>query len=423
MESKKLGFWSIVLLGINGIIGSGIFLLPNKAMAIIGPASLLVMLFDMLLVLAITFCFAEASGLFKENGGAYIYAKEAFGDFIGYEVGFLSWATRIIAFSTMSVGFATALGGLIPSLNTVMMKNIIISVIFIVLAVINLLGIKLYEVIQNLATIAKILPFILFIGMGIFYIEPVNFTPLVPNGVYTPGSFGAAAVMLFFAFTGFESLAVAAAEMENPQKNLPKATLITIFTVSAIYILLLACAIGIMGYELADTTAPVQAAFTRIAGAFGTTIVAAGTLISIGALCIASSFITPHSGLALAEQHMLPAFMAKRNRFGAPYWCIIVSTIVAMLIGYTGGFAFLASISVVSRFSQYIPTCLSIMVFRKKMPDAPRVFKIPFGPVIPVIALLVSFWLLAQAKPQQLIIGFGAAIVALPFYFLVHRKK
>ena len=423
MESKKLGFWSIVLLGINGIIGSGIFLLPNKAMAIIGPASLLVRLFDMLLVLAITFCFAEASGLFKENGGAYIYAKEAFGDFIGYEVGFLSWATRIIAFSTMSVGFATALGGLIPSLNTVMMKNIIISVIFIVLAVINLLGIKLYEVIQNLATIAKILPFILFIGMGIFYIEPVNFTPLVPNGVYTPGSFGAAAVMLFFAFTGFESLAVAAAEMENPQKNLPKATLITIFTVSAIYILLLACAIGIMGYELADTTAPVQAAFTRIAGAFGTTIVAAGTLISIGALCIASSFITPHSGLALAEQHMLPAFMAKRNRFGAPYWCIIVSTIVAMLIGYTGGFAFLASISVVSRFSQYIPTCLSIMVFRKKMPDAPRVFKIPFGPVIPVIALLVSFWLLAQAKPQQLLIGFGAAIVALPFYFLVHRKK
>lgn len=423
MESKKLGFWSIVLLGINGIIGSGIFLLPNKAMAIIGPASLLVMLFDMLLVLAITFCFAEASGLFKENGGAYIYAKEAFGDFIGYEVGFLSWATRIIAFSTMSVGFATALGGLIPSLNTVMMKNIIISVIFIVLAVINLLGIKLYEVIQNLATIAKILPFILFIGMGVFYIEPVNFTPLVPNGVYTPGSFGAAAVMLFFAFTGFESLAVAAAEMENPQKNLPKATLITIFTVSAIYILLLACAIGIMGYELADTTSPVQAAFTRIAGAFGTTIVAAGTLISIGALCIASSFITPHSGLALAEQHMLPAFMAKRNRFGAPYWCIIVSTIVAMLIGYTGGFAFLASISVVSRFSQYIPTCLSIMVFRKKMPDAPRVFKIPFGPVIPVIALLVSFWLLAQAKPQQLLIGFGAAIVALPFYFLVHRKK
>lgn len=170
MESQKLGFWSIVLLGINGIIGSGIFLLPNKAMAIIGPASLLVMLFDMLLVLAITFCFAEAGGLFKENGGAYIYAKEAFGDFVGYEVGFLSWATRIIAFATMAVGFATALGGIVPALSSDMMKNVIVSVIFLVLAVINLLGIKLYEVIQNVATIAKLLPFVLFIGIGIFYI-------------------------------------------------------------------------------------------------------------------------------------------------------------------------------------------------------------------------------------------------------------
>lgn len=423
MEAKKLGFWSIVLLGINGIIGSGIFLLPNKAMALIGPASLLVMIFDMLLVLAITFCFAEAAGLFKDNGGPYIYAKAAFGDFIGYEVGFLTWITRIIAFSTMGVGFATALGGVIPSLATPFMKNIIVTIIFVVLAAINLRGIKLYEVIQNVATIAKIVPFVLFIGIGIFFIQPAHFTPLFPGGSYTPGTFGAAAVMLFFTFTGFESLAVAAGEMENPQKNLPRATLVTIFVVSAIYILLLACSIGIMGYELADTTAPVQDAFGRIAGVFGTTVIAAGTLISIGALCIASSFITPHSGLAMAEQGMLPAVMARRNRYGAPYWCIIVSTVVAALIAYTGGFAFLASISVVSRFSQYIPTCLSIPVFRKTMPNAPRAFKIPFGPVIPAIAVLVSLWLLTQATMQQLIMGLGAAIIAVPFYFLVHKKK
>ena len=93
MSKGKMGFWTIVLFGINSIIGSGIFLLPNNAMSIIGPASLGVLLFDMLLVLAMTFCFAEASGLFKDNGGPYIYAKEAFGNFIGYEVGFLTWIT------------------------------------------------------------------------------------------------------------------------------------------------------------------------------------------------------------------------------------------------------------------------------------------------------------------------------------------
>lgn len=423
MGSNKLGFWSIVLLGINGIIGSGIFLLPNKAVDLIGPASLLVMIFDMFLVLAITFCFAEASGLFKDNGGAYIYAKEAFGDFIGYEVGFLTWMTRVIAFSTMGVGFATALAGIMPSLADDFMKNVIVTVIFAILAGVNLFGVPLYKIVQNVATIAKLVPFVLFIGIGIFFIEPSNFTPLFPGGEYTPGTFGAAAVMLFFAFTGFESIAVAAAEMENPQKNLPRATIITIFVVAAIYVLLLAVAIGIMGYELADTTAPVQEAFGRVAGSFGTAVIAAGTLISIGSLCIGSSFVTPHSCLALAEQKMLPQFIAARNRYGAPYWAIIISTVIAALIAYTGSFTYLASISVVSRFSQYIPTCLSIPVFRKKMPDAPRAFKIPGGPVIPVVAVLVSVWLLAQATMQQLVMGLGAAIVAVPFYYFVHKKK
>ena len=140
MSKGKMGFWTIVLFGINSIIGSGIFLLPNNAMSIIGPASLGVLLFDMLLVLAMTFCFAEASGLFKDNGGPYIYAKEAFGNFIGYEVGFLTWITRIIAFSTMGVGFATALGGIMPELSTPLMKNIIVTVIFALLAIMNLFG-------------------------------------------------------------------------------------------------------------------------------------------------------------------------------------------------------------------------------------------------------------------------------------------
>lgn len=423
MEKNKLGFWSIVLLGINGIIGSGIFLLPNKAMALIGPASLLVMIFDMFLVLAITFCFAEASGLFKDNGGAYIYAKKAFGNFFGYEVGFLSWMTRIIAYATMSVGFATALAGVFPSLGTPLMKDIIVTVILVLLAIVNLLGLELYKIVQNAATIAKIIPFILFIGMGIFYIQPANFEPFFPGGTYTPGTFGAAAVMLFFAFTGFESIAIAAAEMENPQKNLPKATLVTIFIVSAIYLLLLTCAIGIMGYGLADTKAPVQEAFGRIAGTFGTTIVAAGTLVSIGGLCIGSSFITPHSCLALAQKQMMPAFMARENRFGAPHWCIIISTLIAMLIAYTGSFTFLASISVVSRFSQYIPTCLAILVFRKTMADTPRAFKIPFGPVIPVIAVLVSLWLLSQATFQQIAMGLGAAVIAVPFYWFIRKNQ
>jgi amino acid transporter len=422
MSTGKLGFWSIVLLGINNIIGSGIFLLPNKAMGLIGPASLLVLLFDMLLVLAIVFCFAEASGLFSEDGGPYIYAHKAFGNFVGYEVGFLTWISRCIAYSTMGAGFATALAGVIPELNNPFMKNVIITVYFILLAIINIMGVQLYKIVQNAATIAKVVPFVLFICMGVFYIQPANFTPLFPGGSYQPGTFGTAAVLLFFAFTGFESIVVAAAEMDNPQKNLPKATLVTIFIVSAIYILLLTCAIGIMGYELSDTNTPVQEAFGRIAGVFGSSVVAAGTIISTGGLCIGSSFITPHSALALAQKKMLPAFMAKENQHGAPHWCIIITTVISILVAYTGSFTFLASLSVVARFSQYIPTCLAVLVFRKTMPDAPRSFKVPGGPVIPLAAVLVSLWLLSNASGFQLLVGLGAALIAVPFYYFIRKN-
>ena len=102
---NKLGFWSIILLGINSIIGSGIFLLPNRAYKLVGVQSLSVILFDAILVLSIALCFAEAGGMFKKNGGPYVYAKEAFGEFVGFEVGFMKWIIRIIAWAAMAAAF------------------------------------------------------------------------------------------------------------------------------------------------------------------------------------------------------------------------------------------------------------------------------------------------------------------------------
>lgn len=107
-DKKKLGLWSIVLLGINAVIGSGIFLLPGKAMKLMGPGSIWVYVFDMILVMSMALCFAEVSGIFNKNGGPYVYAKEAFGNFIGFEVGIMKWAVGIIAWATMAVGFPTA---------------------------------------------------------------------------------------------------------------------------------------------------------------------------------------------------------------------------------------------------------------------------------------------------------------------------
>lgn len=418
-NKKKIGFWSIVLLGINSIIGSGIFLLPNQAMELIGPASLGVILFDMLLVVSIALSFAEVGGMFSKNGGPYVYAKEAFGSFVGFEVGFMKWAIGIIAWATMAVGFVTALSAVWPAAGEGMMKNIIIIVILGGLGIINILGVSISKILNNIITVGKLVPLFIFIAVGIFFIKGANFTPVFPGGVYQGGSFGAAALLIFYAFTGFESIAVAAEDMENPEKNIPKAIITVMIIVSVVYLLIQAVSIGILGEQLALTKTPVADASAVFLGSWGGILVTAGTLISIGGINIAASFITPRTAVALAEDGLLPKCLNKYNKKGTPYIAIIVTVALTIPVALSGSFTKLAAISVVSRFAQYVPTCLSVLVLRKKRPDLKSSFRIPLGPVIPILAVVVSGWLLVQSSMEKILWGLGGLIIGVPIYLLM----
>ncbi|WP_099192410.1 APC family permease [Tepidibacter mesophilus] len=420
---KKFGFWSIVLLGINAIIGSGIFLLPNKAMSIIGPASMWVILFDMLLVVSIALCFAEVGGMFKKNGGPYVYAKEAFGDFIGFEVGFMKWAISIIAWAAMSVAFTTALGNIFPQTQDPTIKNAIILTILIGLGALNILGVNISKMMNNIITLGKLIPLIMFVVVGIFFIKGSNFTPMFPSGTYEAGTFGSSALLIFYAFTGFESIAVAAEDMENPQKNIPKAIITVLAIVSVFYLLIQAVSIGVLGTDLANTATPVADAAKIFLGPVGGAIVTAGTLISIGGINIAASFITPRSGVALAEDGLIPKVIAKNGRFGTPTLAIVITVGLAIPLALSGSFAKLAAISVVSRFAQYVPTCLAVIVLRKKRPDLQSTFRVPFGSVIPVIAVAVSGWLLTQTTMEKIMWGLGGLILGVPIYLIMKKSN
>ncbi|GLB46406.1 amino acid permease [Philodulcilactobacillus myokoensis] len=424
-KANQLNFLSIVMLGINAIIGSGIFLLPTTGMKLFGPASILILIFDAILAFTIGMCFAECSGLFDETGGSYIYADAAFGHFIGYEVGIAAWVIRIIAEASMYVALATAIGGFFPSLNTPVAKNVIVSIIAILLMALNISGIRMTAILNNVVTAGKLIPIILVIVLGLFFIHPANFHPFFVPKLTTSGNFSNAALTLFYIFTGFEGLVVTAGDMKNVKKNLPRAVMLVLSIVAAIYILVMVACIGVLGKGLANTTVPLQATLTRIMGPFGGILILIGSVLSIGGICIAQSFITPRSVVALSKHGITPKFFEKTNKRDAPYVAIIFSTILVLLLAYTGTFTKLAQISAVSRFAQFIPTCIAVIVFRHKMKNAKRSFKLPFGPVIPIIAVLVSLWLLINTDPSKLIWGFGSLIIAIPFYFVTraYRKR
>lgn len=421
-KKDKFGLWSIVLLGINGIIGTGIFLLPNRAYALMGPSSLLILLFDAFLAGCLALCFAEVAGFFSRNGGPYLYAKAAFGDFVGYEVGVLKLVVTIIAWAAMAVGFATALGAAFPFFAGDTMKNLIAAVLIGGLTIMNIAGVKISKILNNIMTISKLVPLCVFIAVGLFFVNGSNFTPFVPTHM-ADGAFANAAITMFFAYTGFEAIAVAAEDFKDPKKDLPRGIILTMIIVTIIYMLVVGISIGILGPDLAVDKAPIQTAFGRAVGPVGAYFILIGTLFSMGGINLAESFIAPRACTSLVEDGMLPAFLNRRTSWGTPWASSVVVAILSILLAWSGSFTTLAAISAVSRFTQYLPTVLSVIVFRRKWKDRERTYKIPGGIFVPVVAFLTSLWMLSNAKPMQLVWGLGGILVIAPYYLVYKKKK
>lgn len=423
---KKLGFYSVFFLGINSIIGSGIFLLPNKAYSDVGTASILVILLNTLLALTLALCFAESASRFSRNGSAFVYAKEAFGNFVGFEVGIFTWFIGIASFSAEVQGLLTALASLYPSFNDPFINKISVIIICIFLGLLNYSGVKFSKILNNVITVSKLIPLFFFVILGVFFIKGSEFTPILPkmmDGLST-GMFGAATLTIFYAFTGFDLMAVASEDMDNPKKNLPKAIISAIAFCSIFYLLIMMVSIGTLGDKLGSTSVPIAAATAAMIGNAGFMFITIGSLVSISGITIALSFIAPHSAQALAENGYLPAIFKEKSRFDTPGYAIALTTLIVIALATYGNFIFLAGLTVVARLVEYIPTALSVIILRRKADAPPANYQIPFGYLIPGFALVVALWLLFQASTEKLLFGAGGLVLGMIFYriFLANKK-
>lgn len=422
-SKSRLGLVSIVLLGINTMIGTGIFLLPSKPMELVGPSSVLVYILVTLIVSAIALCFAECASFFSRNGAAYLYAKEAFGDFVGFQVGMLKWVVAIIAWAALATGFVMILGELWQPATQEPIRSVLITALVGGLGILNILGVKHVKCINNIVAVTKLAPLLFFIFLGLFYIEYDNFTPFVRTDMEI-GSIGEASLIIFFAFSGFETIAVAAEDMDNPRRNIPIAILIVLAISSLIYFLVQMVVVGVLGPALATSITPIADAASRFFGDYGRLFILISTLISSIGINIASSFITPRSAVVLAEDRLIPSFLSQNNSYGTPTAAIVISVILTILAALSGSFMKLAAISVVARLCQYIPTCLAVFVLRKKYGQSGMQFPRTFMVAIPVLGVLFTFWLLSNASIDELIWGAGAIVLCIPIYlFMRHGKR
>ncbi|MHC4067661.1 MAG: APC family permease [Planctomycetota bacterium] len=405
--------WEIVALALNDVVGSGVYLLPAAAAALLGFASLWAVALAGLAVLLILLCFAEASSYFDQPGGAYLYTRTAFGELPGFLVGWMTWLARVASVASLSVGFSQALGFLWPAAETGWGRVAAIVLPVLLLTVINVIGVKAGARMAVLLVVGKIVPLLVLVGAGLFAARREVALGQVASG---DGGLGEAALLLLFAYAGFENTSAPAGEYRRPRLDIPFALLTQITCVTLLYAAVQWVALGTVP-DLGASSTPLADSARTILGSWGGWLLTAGAAISILGTNGNTVLAGPRYLFALARDGFGPRFLARVHPdYRTPAAAVIFQTAVALPLALSGTFVGLAALSVVARLVTYLGTAAAVPVLRRRFASAPTGFRLPGGLLIPAAASLLSVGLAASATTRSLLAGAAALAVGLLIY-------
>ncbi len=410
--------WDLVALNVNLIVGAGIFGLPSRVFALAGPATLLAYAVCAIAVLAIVLCFAEVGSRFDRAGGPYLYAHQAFGPLVAFEVGWLRWCAAVLAFAANANLLAGYLGFVWPAAESGVGRVLVIAVTVLALMTINVRGVRGGALVSNVLAAGKLVPLLLFVLVGSFFVEPSRLALAAPASLDV---LSASSLVLLYAFVGFESRGIPAGETREPQRSLPFALIITLALVTVLYVSIQIVCAGTLP-DLADSTRPLADASRAFLGPAGGLLLVAGAMVSITGNLNGQMLVTPRLVFAMAENRQLPGFLATvHERFRTPHWAIVSTSAVALVLAFSSTFLGLATLSVMARLVVFAVTCAALPVFRRRGSVAAPAFRVPAGNLVAAIAVLLCAWLLASSSRHDALVGAGAAAAGLLFFALGKR--
>ena len=419
---RGISRWSLIAVAINGTIGAGIFGLPSKVFAQTGAYSLLAFIACALVVVFIILCFAEVGSRYSATGGPYLYARQAFGSAVGFEVGWLLWLARLTAFAANCNLLVDYLGFFWPQATTVYWREAAIIAVVALLTLVNVIGVRDTAMVSNVFTIGKLIPMVLFIAAGLFFINADNYSLADPPGY---GAFSQSVLMLIYAFTGFEMAVIPAGETDDPQRNLPRAILTSIAVVALLYIGIQFVCIGTLP-GLATSQRPIADASNLFLGRAGAALISAGIIVSIignlNVLILAASRLP----FAMGEGGELPRWLARTHRrFHTPHIAILITIVVMLALTLWSTFSTQVKISAITRLLSYSVTCAALIALRKNSDAPPARFKAPVGVALAIASLALAVWLLSNSTLMDARDTAIAAIIGIVIFFayrLARRK-
>jgi APA family basic amino acid/polyamine antiporter len=421
---RSLTAWDLTLLGIGAIIGTGIFVLTGTAAANnAGPAIMMAYLAAGVACAFAALCYAEFASMIPIAGSAYTYAYATLGELVAWMIGWDLILEYAVGSMTVAIGWSgymtRLLSGFGIDLPTWMTAAPPVGVInlpavIIVLAIMVLLVIGVRESARfNAAMVAiKAAAILFFIAAGVTFVRPENWSPFVPYGW---SSVMTAAAIVFFAYIGFDAVSTTAEEAKNPQRDLPIGIIASLVICTVLYLAVSAILSGIVPVVqyrgLAEAlpgvpsvspeegqaflNAPVAFALALIGQDWAAGLVSAGAVAGITSVMLVMLMSQPRIFFAMSRDRLLPEGVSKVHpRFRTPYITTIITCVVVAVVAGLTQIQVVGEMTSIGTLFAFLVVCSAVLRLRRTRPDAPRPFKVPWGPVFPIAGILSCLYLM-----------------------------
>ena len=417
---RGIGISALTANIISSTIGAGIFVLPALMSKSLGPAAPLAFVCCAIAMVLFVTCFAIAGSRVSLTGGLYAYVEVAFGRYVGFLAGVLYGITALGAVAGVVNVLVNSIAVIVPFVGNPVTRVIVMLVVYGSLVAINVRGVRGGAGAVTVVTFAKLLPLLLFICAGIFFIHPANLTW---SAWPSSKALGDSVILLIFAFVGIEVALIPSGEVKNPARTVPRAAYLALVVTTGIYITIQLVAQGTLGSDLANyKDAPLAEAAAKFLGNIGRTVLVAGATISAFGFVTSDILSSPRMIFAFGRDGALPAWFAHVHpRYRSPDVAIITYAVLAFALSVTGTFEQLAVLSNVAVLLMYLLCCAAcwFLVQRDVRADGSP-FNFPGARIVPVLAIVAIIWILSHATMWEFAVN-GIVLAAASLLLFVRR--
>ncbi len=430
---RTLTAFSITLLGIGAIVGTGIFVLTGVAAAkYAGPGLILSFIVAGVASGLAAICYAEFASTVPIAGSAYTYSYATLGELVAWIIGWDLILEYAVGAAAVSIGWSGYIVDLLKSsLGIVIPKafatspfsggiiNLPAFLIILLLTALLILGTSESTRINNIIVIVKLAVIVFFLIIGFGHVNPANWNPFLPYG---PGGIFRGASIIFFAYIGFDQISTSAEEAKNPTRDMPLGIFLSLLVCTVLYIAVTAVLTGMVSYKQLDVASPVSHALILVG------LNTAGSIISFGAVCGLTTVLLvllygqSRVFFSMARDGLMPALFSRIHpRFHTPYASsLLIGVFVALIAGFTP-IDVVAELTNIGTLTAFALVSAAVLILRRTQPDLRRGYRVPFVPVLPILSVLASLVLIVSLPLITLLRFVIWLLIGLAVYFLYSR--